>query len=77
MATKCWSMGSPVISEIKSYLQNFQGLRISYVRREANKAAHWCAQEGLKSASDVILFDVFPDSLIALVQSDVNRHIIK
>ncbi|XP_044346493.1 uncharacterized protein [Triticum aestivum] len=45
-----------------------KGLCISYVRREANKAAHWCAQEGLKSASDVILFDVFPDSLI--VQSD-------
>ncbi|XP_073355417.1 uncharacterized protein [Aegilops tauschii subsp. strangulata] len=72
MATECRSTGSPIISEIKSYLQNFQGLRVNYVRREANEAAHWCARESLASASNVISFDVFPASLIALVQSDVN-----
>ncbi|XBJ25106.1 hypothetical protein VPH35_002834 [Triticum aestivum] len=73
VATTCRSMGSPVISEIKTYLQNFQELCINYVRREANQAAHWCAQEGLRGASDVISYDVFPVFLIALVQSDVNR----
>ena len=32
------------------------------MRREANKAAHWCAQEGLKSASDVNQFDVIVEA---------------
>ncbi|XBI43096.1 hypothetical protein VPH35_107913 [Triticum aestivum] len=73
MATECRSTGSPIISEIKSYLQHFQGLRFNYVRREANEVAHWCARESLASTSTVIFFDVFPASLIALVQSDVNR----
>ncbi|XBH72225.1 hypothetical protein VPH35_099569 [Triticum aestivum] len=72
MATECRSTGSPITSEIKSYLQNFQGLRVNYVRRQANEAAHWCARESLASALNVISFDVFRASLIALVQSDVN-----
>ncbi|KAM3351906.1 hypothetical protein ACQJBY_023652 [Aegilops geniculata] len=74
MASESRSTGSPIISEIKSYLHNFQGLRINYVRREANEVAHWCARESLASASNVISFDAFPASLIALVQSDVNRQ---
>ncbi|XBH88494.1 hypothetical protein VPH35_075770 [Triticum aestivum] len=75
MATESRSTGSPIISEIKSYLHNFQGLRINYVSREANEAAHWCARESLASTSNVTSFDVFPASLIALVQSDVNRQL--
>ncbi|KAF7075575.1 hypothetical protein CFC21_080339 [Triticum aestivum] len=73
VATECRSTGSPIISDIKSYLQNFQGLCVNYVRREANEAAHSCARESLASVSNVISFDVFPASLIAIVQSDVNR----
>ena len=77
MATECRSTGTPIISEIRSYLQNFQGFRLNYVSREANNVAHWCARESLASTSSVISFNVFHASLIALVQSDVNRLMIK
>ncbi|XBI75297.1 hypothetical protein VPH35_068680 [Triticum aestivum] len=75
MAMECRSTGSPIISEIKSYLQHFQGLQLKFASRDANEVAHWCARESLDSASIVNFFDVFPASLIALAQLDVNRLI--
>ncbi|XBI99595.1 hypothetical protein VPH35_019648 [Triticum aestivum] len=72
MATDCRSTGSPIISEIKSYLQHFQGLQLNFVRRDANEVAHWCARESLASTSIVKFLDIFPASLIALAQLDVN-----
>ncbi|XBI78249.1 hypothetical protein VPH35_087974 [Triticum aestivum] len=68
------SVGGHVLREIKSCLSNFQGFDIVYTRRDANVVAHRCANEGLSSSLNVISFNVIPDFLVALVQSDIDRR---
>lgn len=67
------SVGGLVLREINFFLSNFQGYDIIYTRRDANVVAHHCAKEGISSSLSVISFDVIPEFLVALVQSDVNR----
>lgn len=65
-----------MLREIKSLL-NFQGFDIVHTRRDANAVAHRCAKEGINSSLSVMSLDVIPDFLVALLQSDVNRLMIK
>lgn len=65
------SLGGQVFREIRSYLSNFQGFSLTYVRREANVVAHQCARHALSvanfcnlDATPDFLMDATPDFLI-------------
>jgi ribonuclease HI len=59
-----------VLQEMKAIVSNFQGFTFSFVRREANKAAHTCARTALSLVNHATVYEVTPGFLIDVVQSD-------
>jgi hypothetical protein len=54
-----------------SYCLNFQGFRLCFTRREANKSAYACAREDLSIVPLDVSFELITDFLVEHVQSDI------
>jgi ribonuclease HI len=65
--------GAHIISEMKGLCSSFQEVKLLFLGRDANKAAHMCAKEAL-SVVDFVRFDVIPGFLADVIQSDCNHR---
>jgi hypothetical protein len=65
------SAGVHIISEMKKFSLNFQGFKLVFVHREANKAAHVCARHSLSLSAPSSSFDMCSGFLNEVVHSEL------
>ena len=64
----------PVVEEIKEMLRTRQEIKITWVRRSANGAAHGLAKEGVRNNSS-LFYDFPPDCIIRVVADEVPTFV--
>lgn len=65
------SLCGQIIREMKSWVSSFQGFRLCFSKRAANRAAHCCARAVLSFDTSHVYFANIPGFLIEPVQSDL------
>ena len=65
--------GAHIVRELKELSSSFQEVKLLFLGRDANKAAHLCAKEAL-SVLDFVRFDVIPGFLTDVIQSECNHY---
>ncbi|CAO2201636.1 unnamed protein product [Urochloa humidicola] len=70
--TTCRSEIAPILRDIEASSLAFSSFTMSFVRREANLAAHVCAKEASPVYVHSMWVDVAPDFLYRIVQEECN-----